>query len=77
MLVSEQVITLQSECYNSSDRSELAIAFNKAELTSQTSIKKLSLAESFFMVRFRPLEPTRVGLTTRDRQDVGIPGFAL
>ncbi len=66
MLTSEQVITPQSECYNSSDRSELAIAVNKAELTSQTSIKKLSLVESFFMVRFRPYEPTGVGLTTRD-----------
>ena len=66
MLASKQVITLRGECYNSSDRSELVIAFNKAELTSQTSIKKLSLAESFFMVRFRQLEPTGVGLTTRD-----------
>ncbi len=42
--------TMRSECYNSSDRSELV---RLAELRSKTSIKKLSLAESFFMVNLK------------------------
>ena len=42
--------TMRSECYNSSDRSELVRC---AELRSKTSIKKLSLAESFFMVNLK------------------------
>ena len=61
---------------------ELEEKFTKELNEKRTAIdseyaKKLSLAESFFMVRFRPLEPTGVGLTTRDRRDGGIAGFAL